>query len=198
MSLLNVSGYNYGEESGKVVETMFKNFFKRKANSDKEAVKVISCPESSALAYVTGKVIPIEQCGEKMFAQKTLGDGVVIMPQDEKIIAPFDCEVIMAFATGHAFGLRAKNGIECMLHLGIDTVHSPEPVFRPQVFEGDKIAAGTILAYADLEAIKRSGKNMAMLCILTNGDKWKIADKAVVGSVKAGQAVVVRFEKINK
>ena len=175
---------------------MLKKLFGRKKKSDREVLHIITCPENSALAYVSGKVIPIEQCGEKMFAQKTLGDGVVIVPNDGKIIAPFDCEIVMAFATGHAFGLRSKNGVECMLHLGIDTVHLAEPVFKPQVFEGDRVTAGTVLAYANLEAIKRSGKNIAMLCMLTNGDKWKITDKAVDGNVNVGQSVVLRFEKL--
>ncbi|MFA6074846.1 MAG: PTS glucose transporter subunit IIA [Negativicutes bacterium] len=175
---------------------MFWKLFGRKKKNVREVLKVAICPDNSVLAYVSGKVIPIEQCGEKMFAQKTLGDGVVILPNDGKIIAPFDCEVVMAFATGHAFGLRSKNGVECMLHLGIDTVHLAEPVFKPQAFEGDRVVAGTVLAYADLEAIRRSGKNTAMLCMLTNGDKWKITDKAVDGNVNAGQSVVLSFEKL--
>ena len=175
---------------------MFNKLFGRKKKNTREVVQIISCPENSALAYVSGKVIPIEQCGEKMFAQKTLGDGIVIVPNDGKIIAPFDCEIVMAFATGHAFGLRSKNGVECMLHLGIDTVHLAEPVFKPQAFEGDRVVAGTVLAYADLEAIKRSGKNIAMLCMLTNGDKWKIIHKTIDGVVRVGQSVVLRFEKL--
>ena len=174
---------------------MWNKLFGRK-KEQRETVPVTASDSRAIVAYVSGTIIPIEECGEEMFAQKALGDGIVIVPADGIVAAPYDCEVVMAFATGHAFGLRSTSGVECMLHLGIDTVHIDERVFKPLVVEGDKIKAGTVLAYADLEAIRRHGKNTSMLCILTNGDKWRILHREVNGSVSVGKDIIMTFEKL--
>ncbi len=68
------------------------------------------------------KIIPIEQVEDETFASKILGDGFAVELTDGEVIAPFDGEVTAAFPTGHAYGLKREDGLECLIHIGLDTV----------------------------------------------------------------------------
>ena len=82
-------------------------------------------PEIKKAEFVspaTGKIIPVDQVEDETFASKILGDGFAVELTDGEVIAPFDGEVTAAFPTGHAYGLKREDGLECLIHIGLDTV----------------------------------------------------------------------------
>ena len=132
---------------------------------------------------MSGQVLPLENVADQVFSTKMMGDGFAIEPTDGKVVAPVDGEIAVAFPTGHAYGIVTKQGVEILLHLGIDTVELDGAGFEPQVKVGDKVKAGDTLALMDLEAIKAAGKPLTSMLIFTSGQS--------VNLLKEGQNVSV-------
>ncbi|HJD46079.1 MAG TPA: sucrose-specific PTS transporter subunit IIBC [Candidatus Mediterraneibacter norfolkensis] len=133
---------------------------------------------------VNGKVIPLEEVKDPTFSQKILGDGVAVEPADGTVKAPVDGTVSVAFETGHAVGITAENGTEILIHIGIDTVDMNGTGFRMMVRDGQKVKKGDILVEADLEEIRKAGKDTAVMVILTSGEK--------TGEIRTGQTGACR------
>ena len=127
----------------------------------------LSCRSSP----VSGKVIPLEEVKDPTFSQKLLGDGFAVEPVDGTVKAPVDGTIGVAFETGHAVGMTAENGTEILIHIGIDTVDMNGNGFRMMVRDGQKVKKGDILVGADLEEIRKAGKDTAVMVIFTSGEK---------------------------
>lgn len=129
--------------------------------------------EKNLKAILTGKTVPIEEVPDKTFATKILGDGVAFEPEnDDTICAPGEGVVISASEDmKHACGIKLLNGIEVLLHIGIDTVSMNGEGFTLLVKEGDKVSAGTPLIRFDIEKIKAAGfPATTMLIVTDSGD----------------------------
>lgn len=124
--------------------------------------------------FGTGEIIPITEAPDEMFASKMLGDGYALMPSDGKICAPVDGEVVMTYPTGHAYGIKAANGSEILIHLGIDTVEMDGRGFESLVLAGQTVKAGDPIAFMDIEEIQRAGKSAMCFLIFTSGDKIEL------------------------
>lgn len=121
-----------------------------------------------------GKVVPIEEVPDQVFAQRMMGDGFALELTDNTIVSPVDGEVILVFPTGHAFGIKTSDGVEILLHLGIDTVELNGEGFSSQVKQGDKVKKGQTLTIMDLEAIKNAGKSIVSPMIFTGGQQIEL------------------------
>ena len=119
---------------------------------------------------VDGEVIPIEDVSDPVFSQKMMGDGYGIEPTNGEIYSPIKGEVVSVFPTKHALGLRTDNGIEVLVHIGIDTVELEGSPFEVFVSEGDKVTKDTLLANVDLEALKELEKSDTVIIVFTNMD----------------------------
>lgn len=119
-------------------------------------------------AVANGELIDIENVDDPTFAQKMLGDGYAVIPTDGKIVAPVDGTVMTVFPTKHAIGIKTTNGLEVLVHMGIDTVELNGAPFAVVVEEGQTIKHGDLLATVDLEQITAAGKKTAMMVIITN------------------------------
>lgn len=122
------------------------------------------------VAFMTGQVIGLEKVEDQVFSSKMMGDGYAIEPSDGKVVSPVDGEITVAFPTGHAYGIKTKDGKEILLHLGIDTVELEGKGFTPHVKVGDKVKAGDHIADMDLELIKRENKPLTSMLIFTSGE----------------------------
>ena len=113
-------------------------------------------------------MIDIENVDDPTFAQNMLGDGYAVIPTDGKIVAPVDGTVMTVFPTKHAIGIKTTNGLEVLVHMGIDTVELNGAPFAVAVEEGQTIKHGDLLATVDLNQITAAGKKTAMMVIITN------------------------------
>ena len=110
------------------------------------------------LAPLTGKLMPLDQVPDDVFAQKILGDGIAIIPENGRILSPVDGEVITVAETLHAYGFATEDGLEILVHVGLDSVAQKGEGFKTHVRPGDKVKAGDLVAEVDLELLK--GKNI--------------------------------------
>ena len=103
---------------------------------------------------MTGKLIKIEDVEDQVFATKAMGDGFAIELTDSDVLAPVSGEIVMTFPTKHAYGLRGNNGVEILIHLGMDTVQLEGKGFESFVKVGEYIKQGDKLAKVDIAYIK--------------------------------------------
>ena len=115
--------------------------------------------EQHILAPITGTAVPLEQVPDPVFSQKIIGDGAAILPEDGKILSPVDGEVATVADTLHAYGFRTADGVEVLVHFGLETVALKGEFFRCYVKAGDQVKAGDLIAEADLEGLKAKGIN---------------------------------------
>ena len=146
-------------------------------------------------SILDGKVIPITEVEDEVFSQKIMGDGVAIEPTNTVVTAPADCEVSVVMAdTGHACGLTLANGVELLIHVGVDTVDMGGDGFKLLVKEGDHVKAGQPLIEFDPEKIRAAGHPCTTMLIVTaEGSASGIAMHTGM-DVKAGETVVISWE----
>ncbi len=140
-------------------------------------------------AVAKGNLIPISEVNDPVFSQKMMGDGYAVIPEEGTIYAPVEGEVLSVFQTKHAIGIKMTNGLEILLHMGIDTVELNGAPFTIKVQAGDKVTNGTVVAIADLAAIKAAGKATDMVVVITNMDAVQSFDLTKTGTVAPGEAV---------
>jgi PTS system beta-glucosides-specific IIC component len=132
------------------------------------------------VAPVAGKVVPLVEVADKVFASKALGEGVGIVPSDGHVVAPVAGVLVTVPASGHAFGIRTDDGVEVLVHVGIDTVRLEGAGFDVDVAAGQRVEAGDLLAKVDLDAVKAAGYDTTTVVVVTN--------TMALGSVTPAQA----------
>ncbi|HIZ95627.1 MAG TPA: glucose PTS transporter subunit IIA [Candidatus Ligilactobacillus excrementavium] len=140
--------------------------------------------EESLEVAVDGELKNITESFDDVFAKKTMGDGYIIEPESSKVYAPIGGTISSVFPTKHALGITTAGGLEILVHLGIDTVDLNGAPFDVQVTEGQKVAAGDLLAQVDWRAVKDAGKSTETIIAITNMDQ--VADYSLN---KTGQVV---------
>lgn len=150
--------------------------------------KMAETQKNEIAAYADGVLIPIEEVDDDTFAQKVLGDGIAIIPENGNIYAPFDAEVVMVMDTGHAIGLMDKNNNEFLIHIGINTVNLNGKYFDVQATVGDQVKMGDILVTEDIEKIKAEGYDMSVMLIATDANGRKI-ERESPGKIKKGEKI---------
>lgn len=146
------------------------------------------------LAPQSGKAVAITEVPDPVFSGKVLGDGVGIQPTSGEVLAPVSGTVVQVAHTLHAVGLESDDGLEVLVHLGIDTVKLKGEGFTCYVTEGQHVNAGDKLMDMDLALIEGKGFSTISPCIITNLDAAK--NLAVIpGDVVAGETAVMTYQK---
>lgn len=146
-------------------------------------------------AVLSGSVIPLEEVDDSVFSQKIMGDGVAIEPTDNVVKAPADCLVsIVMKETGHACGLTLSNGLELLIHVGVDTVEMNGDGFELLVREGQKVSAKEPLIRFDPEKIKKAGHPCTTMMIVTGEGTAKNIRMHVNTDTDAGETPVITYE----
>ena len=146
--------------------------------------------EEEVKSPVNGKVIPLTEVTDETFASEMLGTTVAVEPEDGKIVAPCDAEVLNVFDTGHAVCLTTQSGGELLIHVGIDTVKLEGKGFTKKVADGAKVHAGDVLIEADLDTIRNAGYPATTMVILTNADQYSEVTKAEPGPAGTDQTIM--------
>lgn len=154
-------------------------FFKRKKKNEAVEVK----------AFFQGTAFPLEQVKDPLFADKVMGDGVAIEPQDGTLYAPVSGTVATIFDTKHAIGYKLDNGADVLMHIGMDTVELEGKGFDLDISVGDKVQAGQLIGKIDLSYIKSQGKEVTTPVLLTTMDEYKIEFVKTEGSVNVGDVL---------
>lgn len=132
---------------------------------------------------VEGNVISLSEVPDATFAQEILGKGVAIVPQKGVIYAPFDGTVDVMFETGHAVGIVGENGIELLVHIGIDTVNLEGKCFTPKKVTGDSVKRGDILIEFDIKKIKEEGYDLTTPVVISNTEQYVNIEITATGEV---------------
>ena len=140
-----------------------------------------------------GQVIAITDVKDPVFSQKMMGDGFAVEPENGKIYSPVAGTVTSVFPTKHALGLLTENGLEVLVHIGLDTVSLEGKPFEVHVSEGQRVAAGELLVTADLEAIKAAGRETSTVVVFTNAAAIKSVTVEKLGQA-AVKTVVAKVE----
>lgn len=150
----------------------------------------------SILSPLTGEAKELSQASDPVFAQGVMGQGVLIQPSEGKLVAPVDATVSVLFPTKHAVGLVSTDGVELLMHIGMDTVNLEGQGFTAHVAQGDSVKAGDLLITFDIEAIKAAGYLTETPVIITNQDAFSPADLPnLPTSVVSGQALLAAVKK---
>lgn len=137
---------------------------------------------------LNGEAVNLSTVSDEMFASKTLGDGIAIVPKDGKLYAPCDAEVVMLFETKHAIGLRTSNGAEILIHIGVNTVSMEGVGFTAFVKQNDKVKEGDLLIEFDLDAIKEKKLDPTVMVVNSNSTSYKVLNQSY-GDVKTGDVL---------
>lgn len=135
-----------------------------------------------------GEVVDLSEVNDVMFSEKIIGDGVAIKPIAGEVRAPIDGEITMVFNTKHAVGLKTKEGIEILIHIGIDTVQMAGQGFESFVKEGDSVKKGDLLLQFDIEKIEKAGFYSDVLVVITNSSEFNMSE-AKFGPVNSGDCL---------
>ena len=120
-----------------------------------------------------GVVKHLENVNDVAFAQKLIGDGIAVVPKEGNIVSPIDGEVAMVFPTGHAIGLKTDEGVEILIHVGIDTVELDGKGFKAFVKQGDKVKVGDKLLKVNLEEVINEGYELDTMVLVTDIANYK-------------------------
>ena len=139
---------------------------------------------------VKGRIIRLSEVSDETFASEMLGATVAVEPENGRIVAPCDGEIINIFETGHAVCLATKSGGELLIHVGVDTVKLEGKGFTKKVSDGDVVRAGDVLIEADLDVVKAAGYPVTTMVILTNADQYSKVNKSEPKEVGTETAVM--------
>lgn len=133
-----------------------------------------------------GWATPLDAVPDPVFADRMLGDGIAIDPVDGQLVAPGNGTIISVHPAGHAVTIALDSGPELLIHIGLDTVALAGEGFAPHVLQGQRVTAGDPLVTIDLDQLARTARSLVTPVIVTNGDAYRVVDRAREGSIAAG------------
>ncbi|WP_314729143.1 glucose PTS transporter subunit IIA [Rothia mucilaginosa] len=145
-------------------------------------------------SHMVGSVVLLADVKDPTFSSGALGAGTAVEPTEGKLYAPADGKITVAFPTGHAYGLRTEDGLDLLMHIGMDTVELDGKHFEPKVAKGDTVKRGDVIAEFDIPAIKAAGYPLATPMVITNSKKAV----ASVEDVQASGASVTNADSLLK
>ncbi|MEY8267202.1 PTS glucose transporter subunit IIA [Lachnospiraceae bacterium 64-25] len=141
-----------------------------------------------------GECIPIKDVKDPTFAEEILGKGIAIIPAEGKVYAPADGVVSTVFPTGHAVGVTTPDGVEILIHVGMDTVELKGQFFKTVVEADQKVKRGDLLLEADMEEISNAGYDTVTPMIICNSSDFSEITCKTEGMVEAGEEVMTCFK----
>ncbi|MCM1154585.1 MAG: PTS glucose transporter subunit IIA [Roseburia sp.] len=141
-------------------------------------------------APLSGRLVSIKEVSDPTFSEEVLGRGVAIIPADGKVCAPADGVVNTVFPTGHAAAMTSNEGVEILIHVGLDTVKLNGKHFTIHAAEGQEVKKGDLLIEADIEQIKAEGYDIITPVIICNSGDFSDFQMAEAGDVAIGDDIL--------
>ena len=154
-----------------------------RAATDASADKTVMSP-------LSGEVIPLSEVKDEVFSSEAMGKGCAVIPAEGKVYAPFDGTIVGLLESHHAVGLESENGIEILIHVGMDTVKLNGKHFTCHVEEEQQVKKGQLLLEFDIEAIKKEGYEVTTPVVITNSDEFTDVETEVSGKVNYGELLL--------
>lgn len=153
------------------------------AAADTTAAKTVDSP-------LTGQIIPLSEVNDSVFSSEAMGKGCAVIPLEGKVFAPFDGTIVGLLDSHHAVGMESENGIEILIHVGMDTVKLGGKHFTCHIEDGQQVKKGQLLLEFDMDAIKAEGYEIVTPVIITNSDEFTEITTEVAGRVKNGDKLL--------
>ncbi|CAM2877120.1 beta-glucoside-specific PTS transporter subunit IIABC [Actinomyces slackii] len=147
-------------------------------------------PTLALTSPVPGRATPLEKVGDPVFSSGALGGGVGILPTGGAVVAPAAGTVVTAMDSGHAYGIKTDDGVEILIHIGLDTVNLKGEGFSPAVTAGQRVDRGQPLVEVDLEAVRAAGYDPTTILVVTNTASLAAVVPIVEGEVTTSTTVV--------
>ncbi len=141
-------------------------------------------------APVSGTLVSIKEVSDPTFSDEILGKGAAVIPSNGRICAPADGTVSTVFPTGHAATLTTEDGVEILIHVGLDTVKLDGKHFTIHAQEGQKVSKGDLLLEADIEQIKAEGYDIITPVVICNSDDFSEVHLSEPGEVSQGDEMI--------
>ena len=140
-------------------------------------------------APIKGRAVPLSEVEDQIFSSGMLGPGLAIAPDSGPVVSPVDGEILVAFPTGHAYGIRAASGVELLIHVGMDTVNLQGEHFTPHVKQHDKVRRGQTLVDVDWKAVEAAGYKTVTPVVVSNATAFGPVTDEHTGPVERGDAL---------
>lgn len=144
---------------------------------------------TKVMAPVKGEVISLSEVNDGVFSKELLGKGVAIKPEESMIVSPIEGEIVTVLKSKHAIGIRSKEGIELLIHVGIDTVNLNGAPFEVFVEEGEHVTVGQKLIQADFDKINAAGYDNTVILVVTNSEQFQTISEHI--GIIAGHSSVM-------
>ena len=204
VSFLMVATFDYrtpeqkAEAKQRAADYIAEQEAKKVSNGNAPAVAAAPAATATATAVATttvasplsGHVISLDESGDPVFASRALGEGVAIQPSDSTVVAPVSGVLSTVAETGHAFGIKTDDGVEVLVHVGIDTVKMNGEGFAVVVKTDQRVNAGDTLVTVDFDKVKQAGYSTTTLMTVTNTMALASVTPKTDIDVKAGDAVI--------
>ena len=157
-------------------------------NNMKNCMQIVQAP-------LSGRAVPLTEIPDEVFSQRVLGDGIAIIPEDGKLLSPVDGEVTTVAETLHAYGFASEDGLDILVHVGLETVSLKGQGFKAHVQPGDKVKKGDLIAEVDLDFLKAQGLNTVTPVLVCDGADGMQMDMTT-GKVTAGKDMAIGLFQI--
>lgn len=144
----------------------------------------------SLKAVEDGRTIPMDEVNDQTFAQELLGPGIAIVPSNGTVVSPINGTIVTVMDTKHAVCIQGEDGLELIVHAGLDTVELNGKYYQTYKEIGDQVKAGDVLLEFDLEEITKAGYDVTTPIVITNLGDYKITKCLTGQQVKAGEEVI--------
>ena len=141
-------------------------------------------------APVEGECVPLSRVPDPTFADEILGKGVATIPANGRVCAPADGEITTMFSTGHAFAMTTTEGVEVLVHVGLETVSLQGVPFTVHVQDGQKVKKGDLVLEADLDAIRKEGREIITPVVVCNPDAYGSIEGLTGKKVSQGDEII--------
>ena len=139
---------------------------------------------------IDGDIVELENVPDEVFSAKLAGDGLAIIPRSNTFVAPVSGILTKIFSTNHAFSIQTASGLEVLVHIGLDTVELKGEGFKRLAQEGDTVAVGKPIIYADIEFIKSKGKDIVTPIVVNHEKELTITSSDDLKTIREGDSLM--------